>query len=61
VTNEERSKTRAEELVASADTSKVLYDVDALDLFKKTCQVQVLVCADWAQKIDCQSPPSSRI
>jgi len=33
---EERSKTRAEELVALADTIKVLNDDDALDLFKKT-------------------------
>jgi len=32
----ERSKTRAEELVALADTVKVLNDDDALDLFKKT-------------------------
>jgi len=33
---EERSKTRAEELVAIGDTIKVLNDDDALDLFKKT-------------------------
>jgi len=33
---EERSKIRAEELVALADTIKVLNDDDALDLFKKT-------------------------
>jgi len=33
---EERSKTRAEELVALADTIKVLNDDDALFLFKKT-------------------------
>lgn len=33
---EERSKLRAEELVALADTIKVLNDDDALDLFKKT-------------------------
>merc|ERR1719458_767543 len=33
---EERSKTRAEELVALADTIKVLHDDDALELFKKT-------------------------
>jgi len=33
---EERSKTRAEELVALADTIKVLNDDDALALFKKT-------------------------
>merc|ERR1740123_2837609 len=33
---EERSKTRAEELVALADTIKVLNDDEALDLFKKT-------------------------
>lgn len=33
---EERTKTRAEELVAIADTIKVLNDDDALDLFKKT-------------------------
>jgi len=33
---EERSKTRADELVALADTIKVLNDDDALDLFKKT-------------------------
>jgi len=33
---DERSKTRAEELVALADTIKVLNDDDALDLFKKT-------------------------
>jgi len=33
---EERQKTRAEELVALADTIKVLNDDDALDLFKKT-------------------------
>merc|ERR1719220_2008097 len=32
----ERQKTRAEELVALADTIKVLNDDDALDLFKKT-------------------------
>jgi len=33
---EERSKTRAEELVAIAETIKVLNDDDALELFKKT-------------------------
>jgi len=33
---EERSATRAQELVALADTIKVLNDDDALDLFKKT-------------------------
>lgn len=33
---QERSKTRAEELVALADTVKVLNDDDALELFKKT-------------------------
>jgi len=33
---EERMKTRAEELVALADTIKILNDDDALDLFKKT-------------------------
>merc|ERR1719359_1640272 len=33
---EERSKTRAEELVALSETIKVLNDDDALDLFKKT-------------------------
>jgi septal ring factor EnvC (AmiA/AmiB activator) len=33
---EERQKTRSEELVALADTVKVLNDDDALDLFKKT-------------------------
>merc|ERR1719401_2445918 len=33
---EERSKTRAEELVALADTIKVLNDDDALELFKHT-------------------------
>merc|ERR1712238_548559 len=33
---EERSKTRTEELVALADTIKVLNDDDALELFKKT-------------------------
>eukprot|EP00932_Pfiesteria_piscicida_P012311 SRR837773.2366.p1 GENE.SRR837773.2366~~SRR837773.2366.p1 ORF type:complete len:679 (+),score=347.26 SRR837773.2366:203-2038(+) len=33
---QERSKTRADELVAIADTIKVLNDDDALDLFKKT-------------------------
>jgi len=33
---EERSKTRAEELVALADTIKILNDDDALDMFKKT-------------------------
>jgi len=33
---EERSKTRSEELVALADTIKVLNDDDALELFKKT-------------------------
>jgi len=33
---EERSKTRQEELVALADTIKVLNDDDALELFKKT-------------------------
>merc|ERR1719499_3023777 len=33
---EERSKTRAAELLALADTIKVLNDDDALDLFKKT-------------------------
>merc|ERR1719223_1176091 len=32
---EERKKTRAEELVALADTIKVLNDDDALELFKK--------------------------
>ena len=33
---EERSKTRSEELVALADTIKVLNDDDALELFKNT-------------------------
>merc|ERR1712242_359042 len=33
---EERSKTRSEELVALADTIKILNDDDALDPFKKT-------------------------
>merc|ERR1719433_1892275 len=33
---EERSKTRADELVALAETIKVLNDDDALELFKKT-------------------------
>merc|ERR1719264_415674 len=33
---EERSKTRADELVALADTIKILNDDDALELFKKT-------------------------
>eukprot|EP00443_Scrippsiella_acuminata_P112209 CAMPEP_0115696558 /NCGR_PEP_ID=MMETSP0272-20121206/65338_1 /TAXON_ID=71861 /ORGANISM="Scrippsiella trochoidea, Strain CCMP3099" /LENGTH=727 /DNA_ID=CAMNT_0003136781 /DNA_START=93 /DNA_END=2276 /DNA_ORIENTATION=+ len=33
---EERSKTRADELVALADTIRVLNDDDALDLFKRT-------------------------
>jgi len=33
---EKRSKTRADELVALADTVKVMNDDDALDLFKKT-------------------------
>jgi len=33
---QERSKTRAEEMVALADTIKVLNDDDALELFKKT-------------------------
>eukprot|EP00928_Gymnodinium_smaydae_P069135 TRINITY_DN5252_c0_g2_i1.p1 TRINITY_DN5252_c0_g2~~TRINITY_DN5252_c0_g2_i1.p1 ORF type:complete len:747 (-),score=269.14 TRINITY_DN5252_c0_g2_i1:84-2189(-) len=33
---EERSKTRADELVALAETIKILNDDDALDLFKKT-------------------------
>jgi len=33
---QERSKTRADELVALADTIKVLNDDDALELFKKT-------------------------
>merc|ERR1719277_1952509 len=33
---EERSKTRSEELVALADTIKVLNDDSALDLFKST-------------------------
>merc|ERR1719420_860337 len=49
---EERTKTRAEELVALADTIKVLNDDDALELFKKTLPsasaslVQVQVSAD---------------
>merc|ERR1719210_2995258 len=33
---QERSKTRTEELLALADTIKILNDDDALDLFKKT-------------------------
>merc|ERR1719506_2432239 len=33
---EERSKTRSEEMVAIADTIKILNDDDALELFKKT-------------------------
>merc|ERR1719242_2952561 len=33
---EERSKTRADELLAISDTIKILNDDDALDLFKKT-------------------------
>jgi len=41
---EERSKTRAEELVALADTIKVLNDDDALELFKKTLPGASRVC-----------------
>merc|ERR1711920_251189 len=33
---DERSKTRSEELLALADTIKILNDDDALELFKKT-------------------------
>jgi hypothetical protein len=40
---EERSKTRAEELVALAETIKVLNDDDALELFKKTLPSASLV------------------
>jgi hypothetical protein len=40
---EERSKTRSEELVALADTIKVLNDDDALELFKKTLPSPSLV------------------
>jgi len=49
---EERSKTRAEEMVALADTIKILNDDDALELFKKTLPspgssfVQVSVTSD---------------
>ena len=35
-TNHKQKKLRAEELVALADTIKILNDDDALDLFKKT-------------------------
>merc|ERR1719316_975059 len=35
-----RQKTRAEELLAIADTIKILNDDDALELFKKTALVQ---------------------
>jgi len=55
---EERSKTRAEELVALADTIKVLNDDDALELFKKTLpsaasfvQVQVTATSERAQAL----------
>mmetsp|Transcript_21501 Transcript_21501/g.50048 ORF Transcript_21501/g.50048 Transcript_21501/m.50048 type:complete len:716 (+) Transcript_21501:59-2206(+) len=55
---EERSKTRAEELVALADTIKVLNDDDALELFKKTLpsassfvQVQVSSAAQRAEAL----------
>merc|ERR1719296_592411 len=37
---EERSKTRADELLALADTIKLLNDDDALELFKKTLPSQ---------------------
>merc|ERR1719223_2056002 len=49
---EERKKTRAEELLALADTIKILNDDDALELFKKALPsasaslVQVQVSAD---------------
>merc|ERR1719503_155836 len=36
-------KTRQEELLALADTIKILNDDDALEMFKKPCQVQVQV------------------
>merc|ERR1719321_239695 len=39
----ERSKTRADELLALADTIKLLNDDDALDLFKKTLPTPALV------------------
>eukprot|EP00446_Apocalathium_sp_SHHI-4_P052912 CAMPEP_0177378516 /NCGR_PEP_ID=MMETSP0368-20130122/46387_1 /TAXON_ID=447022 ORGANISM="Scrippsiella hangoei-like, Strain SHHI-4" /NCGR_SAMPLE_ID=MMETSP0368 /ASSEMBLY_ACC=CAM_ASM_000363 /LENGTH=699 /DNA_ID=CAMNT_0018842493 /DNA_START=79 /DNA_END=2179 /DNA_ORIENTATION=+ len=56
---EERSKTRAEELVALADTIKVLNDDDAMDLFKKTLpgasaslvQVRVSASAERSQAL----------
>mmetsp|Transcript_45225 Transcript_45225/g.104562 ORF Transcript_45225/g.104562 Transcript_45225/m.104562 type:complete len:719 (+) Transcript_45225:50-2206(+) len=55
---EERSKTRAEELVALADTIKVLNDDDALELFKKTLpsaasfmQVQVSAASQRARAV----------
>jgi len=56
---EERSKTRAEELVALADTIKVLNDDDAMDLFKKTLpgasaslvQVRVSACTERSQAL----------
>merc|ERR1712083_1141000 len=52
---EERSKTRSEELLALADTIKILNDDDALELFKKTLPsasssfVQVSVSAEAMQ------------
>merc|ERR1719409_104027 len=40
---EERSKTRAEELLALADTIKILNDDDSLELFKKTLPTPALL------------------
>merc|ERR1711870_110402 len=47
---EERSKTRAEELLALADTIKVLNDDDALELFKKTLPAPSLLQIQFSSK-----------
>jgi len=47
---DERSKTRAEELLALADTIKILNDDDALELFKKTLPTPSLMQTTASQK-----------
>merc|ERR1712190_164743 len=47
---EERSKTRTEELLALADTIKILNDDDALELFKKTLPSPALLQTAVASK-----------
>merc|ERR1712151_371353 len=47
---EERSATRAQELLALADTIKILNDDDALELFKKTLPTPALLQLEISSK-----------